>query len=67
MCTSKRFALAWNGCTSLRNITDMGRLRDLIPHTLQVEPQVVMQVAEFGSGFLRYLMGKSDRGLSVRH
>jgi hypothetical protein len=61
------FCVAWNGCASLRTLSDMGRPGDFIRHTLQVEPHVVTQVAEFGSGFLRYLMGKSDRGLSFRH
>lgn len=45
----------------IRNITDTGRLESFIRDALQAEPQIVMEITNFGLGFLRFLMEPDEQ------
>ena len=50
----------------IRNITDIGRLGNFIRDELQAEPQIVMQITNFGLGFLRFLTEPDEQQQNLR-
>lgn len=45
----------------IRNITDISRLTNFIRDALQAEPQIVMQITNFGFEFLKFLTEPNER------